>query len=198
MVRTQDVSIQNFSADIEKLEAIIETKQEARKKVTRTLPTRSSRGTTPPIGFIGETPVLQNIALGKPATQLIPREYLYDDIADKAVNGNRSHIFSDGGMSYTRIVKDPWWKVDLQGVYDIDQIKVYRRDEEGNQDTLNGFEAQILLNDKVVWSMKPFKGRQPPRITTLDVFTEIYGDAVMISIPGKTLSLQLAEVEVFG
>ena len=77
---------------------------------------------SPPAG-----PPPTNLALSKPATQ---SSDAYGGIASRAVDGNASGSFGDGGMTHTGgSDAQPWWQVDLGAVLNIESIDVYNRFE---------------------------------------------------------------------
>lgn len=68
-----------------------------------------------------------NVAKGKPATQ----SSLYNNIAawnaDKGVDGNTDgNVYNDYCL-ITLSEYEPWWQVDLEGVYTLTQVDVYNR-----------------------------------------------------------------------
>ncbi|MFM9960416.1 MAG: PVC-type heme-binding CxxCH protein, partial [Planctomycetaceae bacterium] len=63
--------------------------------------------------------------------------------ASKAIDGNTSGIYGDGGQTHTEEnTGNPYWEVDLGGEYPIDQINIYNRTE--IPDRLNNFLFKIL------------------------------------------------------
>jgi putative heme-binding domain-containing protein len=71
--------------------------------------------------------------------------------ADKAIDGNKSPTFNDGGQTHTREGTDnPWWELDLGREYAIDNIVIYNRDD-GNLGTrLKGYTLKVLDADRKV------------------------------------------------
>ena len=63
--------------------------------------------------------------------------------ASRAIDGNRSGIYGDGGQTHTEEDSvDPWWEVDLGESYPIDQINVFNRTE--IPDRLKNFSLIVL------------------------------------------------------
>lgn len=71
--------------------------------------------------------------------------------ARKAIDGNKSGIYTDGGQTHTREgTRNPWWEVDLGRDYPIQSIVVYNRNE-GNLGTrLKDYTVKILTADRKV------------------------------------------------
>jgi putative heme-binding domain-containing protein len=84
----------------------------------------------------------RNIALKKKATQ---SSTAYGGSAGKAVDGNKSGTFSDGGQTHSREGEDnPWWQVDLGADYPIERIEIYNRTD-GNLGTrLKDYTIKVL------------------------------------------------------
>jgi putative heme-binding domain-containing protein len=84
----------------------------------------------------------RNVALKKKATQ---SSTAHGGSAGKAVDGNKSGIFGDGGQTHSREGEDnPWWQVDLGGDYPIERIEIYNRTD-GNLGTrLKDYTVRVL------------------------------------------------------
>ncbi|MCG8311252.1 MAG: Ig-like domain-containing protein [Cytophagales bacterium] len=65
-----------------------------------------------------------NVALNKPASQSSTD---LDRVASRAVDGSTNGVFNYGSVTHTANETNPWWEVDLEGVYNITDIKVYNR-----------------------------------------------------------------------
>ena len=87
-----------------------------------------------------------NVAYGKPASQ--SSDFNGNNIASRAVDGN-----SNNGITHTKSSTDPWWSVDLQTIYIINEIKVYNRID-SNEKRLNGFILHIVKNNVEVCELK--------------------------------------------
>jgi putative heme-binding domain-containing protein len=74
----------------------------------------------------------KNVALKRKCRQ---SSTAYGGNANRAVDGNKSGTFGDGGQTHSREGEDnPWWEVDLGRDYPIDRIEVYNRTD-GNLGT---------------------------------------------------------------
>ncbi len=84
----------------------------------------------------------KNVALKRKCRQ---SSTAYGGSAGKAVDGNKSGTFGDGGQTHTREGEDnPWWEVDLGRDYPIDRIEVYNRTD-GNLGTrLSNWTVKVL------------------------------------------------------
>jgi len=69
-------------------------------------------------------------------------------VAERAVDGNRSGSYSDGGQTHTEENSGrPWWEVDLGRELPIDTITVYNRTDGKLGDRLHGFTLRVLDGD---------------------------------------------------
>jgi putative heme-binding domain-containing protein len=80
--------------------------------------------------------------------------------AAKAVDGNTSGKYGDGGQTHTEEnTPNPWWQVDLGAEYPIDSIIVYNRTDDDLGKRLAGFALKVLdQNKNVVFE----RGNLPP------------------------------------
>jgi putative heme-binding domain-containing protein len=76
--------------------------------------------------------------------------------ASKAIDGNTSGKFGDGGQTHTQEnEKDPWWEVDLKKEFAIETIAIYNRTDDSLGKRLNGFTLKVLdADEKVVFEKK--------------------------------------------
>ena len=140
-----------------------------------------------------------NVALGKTATQSSTwtNSAGFAHVAGLAVDGNISGDFErDQSVACTGSNPGEWWKVDLEGTYEISEIKVYNRDDFwGNR--LTGFSVEILKDGAVVW-VYTHPGGTPPYENVIAV-PNVMGHEVEVSLPiTSSTNLQLAEVIVMG
>jgi putative heme-binding domain-containing protein len=71
--------------------------------------------------------------------------------AGKAIDGNKSGNFGDGGQSHTAENQtDPWWQVDLGAEYPINSIVIYNRTDGNLGKRLAGFTLKVLNDQKGV------------------------------------------------
>jgi putative heme-binding domain-containing protein len=65
--------------------------------------------------------------------------------ARRAIDGNTSGRYTDGGMTHTREqTPDPWWEVDLGDEFPIDSIVIYNRTEGELGKRLDNFALKVL------------------------------------------------------
>src|SRR5262249_50857731 len=65
--------------------------------------------------------------------------------ANKAIDGNKSGKFGDGGQTHTaENMPDPWWEVDLGDEIAIDSIVIYNRTDGDLGKRLAGFTLKVL------------------------------------------------------
>ncbi len=83
-----------------------------------------------------------NIARRGKASQ---RSTSYGGDASKAIDGNTSGSYSDGGQTHTREgTTNPWWEVDLGNEQPIESIVVWNRADGNLGSRLNGFTLKVL------------------------------------------------------
>ncbi|HXG08752.1 MAG TPA: PVC-type heme-binding CxxCH protein [Gemmataceae bacterium] len=71
--------------------------------------------------------------------------------ASRAIDGNRSGRYADGGQTHTEEnTANPWWEVDLGQERPIDAVVIYNRTDAGLGKRLEGFTIQILDNHRKV------------------------------------------------
>ncbi len=65
--------------------------------------------------------------------------------AKKAIDGNKSGKFEDGGQSHTaENTANPWWEVDLDGEFPIQSIVIYNRTDGDLGSRLNNYTIKVL------------------------------------------------------
>jgi putative heme-binding domain-containing protein len=65
--------------------------------------------------------------------------------ASKAIDGNISGAYNDGGQTQTQEnTSSPWWEVDLGAEYPIDSIVIYNRTDDNLGKRLSGFTLRVL------------------------------------------------------
>jgi putative heme-binding domain-containing protein len=131
----------------------------------------------------------RNVARQGKATQV--STYAGAD-AGKAIDGNTSGLFTDGGQSHTKEgIADPWWEVDLGAEFPIESITIYNRTDGKLGDRLKGF--MLTVRNKagdVVFQKK--KQPAPPVKVSFEAGTPFPEHAVreaamkaMVSVRGQ-------------
>src|SRR5262249_42691439 len=83
----------------------------------------------------------RNVARAGKATQ---KNTAYDGNAARAIDGNKSTAYGDGGQTHTEEeTPNPWWELDLGSELPIDEVIVYNRDEDLSG-RLRGFTLRVL------------------------------------------------------
>ena len=115
--------------------------------------------------------------------------------ASRAVDGNSDGDWVNGSVSNTTLEDNPWWQVDLEKSYAINQIRIWNRTD-GWYDRLNNFTVSILdSNKREIWLKA--KNIVPRPSLMLDVGL-MSGRFVKVQINSANAILQLAEVQVFA
>ena len=119
--------------------------------------------------------------------------------ATNAVDG--SYGYSNIYCALTKEENDPYWSVYLSHVYKIEAVMIYSVQTEYHdlRKHLNGFKLEILLfnESKYVYQSYPNNTMSDKRMI-VDFGEGIIGNEVKISIPGKSKTLAIDEVEVYG
>jgi putative heme-binding domain-containing protein len=90
----------------------------------------------------------RNIARTGKASQ---KNTAHGGVASKAIDGNISGKYSDGGQTHTEEnTSNPWWEVDLGAEHPITSVMVYNRTDDGLGKRLNGFTLKVLDSKSVV------------------------------------------------
>lgn len=89
----------------------------------------------------------RNIALGGKAKQ---SSVDFGGDPRRAVDGNKSGTWADGGQTHTKTQKNPWWEIDLGKEVEIDAVIVWNRNEDGGKfaKRLDGFSLLILSPER--------------------------------------------------
>jgi putative heme-binding domain-containing protein len=95
----------------------------------------------------------RNVARGGKATQSSTSN---GGDASRAIDGNTSGKFGDGGQTHTEeSTTSPWWQVDLGMEYPIDSVVIWNRTDSELGKRLNGFTLKVLDgNHKVVYQQQ--------------------------------------------
>jgi putative heme-binding domain-containing protein len=109
--------------------------------------------------------------------------------ASKAIDGNTSGKYGDGGQTHTEEnVPNPWWEVDLKSEYPIDSIVIWNRTDDSLGNRLNGFTLKVLANDHKTVVVEKIKQPAPPEKVAFQVGKEpperIVRRAAMLAITG--------------
>ena len=132
-----------------------------------------------------------NAALSKPTTQSTTQ---HGGVSSRAADGNINGHWSGSSVTHTGWAPGNWWKVDLEGLYIIDNINVYHRSDCCTWRN-RGHIVTIFREGEVVFTYE-YPWDTPDLVTKVDV-NLVEGDEVMISLPETTSEpLSLAEVEV--
>ncbi|XP_074799797.1 uncharacterized protein LOC141982028 [Natator depressus] len=148
------------------------------------------------------SPVAQNLALGRLATQSSTLKE-YGSVkagAGNAVDGKRDGILDHDSCTHTEQETEPWWNVDLDSRHSVSTVIVKNR-EDCCGERIKG--AQIHVGDS-----KAGHGKDDPICGTITDTTPgslsticcngMEGRYVTITIPDREEYLTLCEVEVYG
>jgi serine/threonine protein kinase len=148
-----------------------------------------------------DMPGMQVLSLWKPARQSSVSGWYS---ANNAVDGNRDGHFHHGSVAETEEENQPWWEVDLGGVYFIDHVLVYNRtDCCGERQT----DFHVFVSSEPFSSTEVQRLEVDPQVTNKRVPEQAgspsasdvkkKGRYVRIQLRARTI-LSLAEVEVVG
>ncbi|KTG39281.1 hypothetical protein cypCar_00040430, partial [Cyprinus carpio] len=142
--------------------------------------------------------VPRNLALGGKAVQ--SSTYSSLGAARNAIDGNRQSMYTLGSCSHTNGDRDPWWRVDLLGIYRVTRVSITNRGDccekriEGIQIRIGNSLDNNCNNNPLAATVGPI----PPGVTKTFAFRPIKGRYVNLIVPGRNEYLTLCEVEVYA
>ncbi len=143
----------------------------------------------------------RNLALGKPAAQSSVSSW--GGLPELAVDGNTDGIWVNGSVMHTNSESEPWWQVDLEGIYDISQIALWNRVEDAQRTT----NLYVFVSEEPFVSSRLVDIRSQPGVWHFHVQQQVqYPTVIPVNRRGRfvrvqladTQYLHLAEVEVWG
>ena len=132
-----------------------------------------------------------NVALGKPVTMSSTQ---FGKNGSEAVDGNTNGNWSDGSVSCTDSAPYPYWTVDLEHIYSIDQIRIYNRTDCCSE-RLRDFFVEVSEDDEN-YTQAIFRAGNAGELLKLNL-NGLKGRYVRIRMDRYEF-LSLAEVEVYG
>ncbi|XP_077127864.1 uncharacterized protein LOC143783345 [Ranitomeya variabilis] len=142
------------------------------------------------------TPTGPNIAKYGEASQVSVYPHKIMGYAIKAIDGGKDTNFFNGSCTHTKLVKDPWWKLDLKQTYKISNVILTNR--------MDSYEKR-LLGAEVRIGNSPDNNNPVCGTVTNDTSATLSfccngmeGRYVSVVIPGRSEYLALCEVEVYG
>ncbi|WP_299436370.1 carbohydrate-binding protein [uncultured Aquimarina sp.] len=134
-----------------------------------------------------------NLALGGTATQSSTNQ-AHGGAAPRAIDNNTNGSWSGGSVTHTETEVNPWWQVDLESSYSIDEIVVFNRTD-CCTNRLSNYTVSIINSDGDTTFSKSFTSAPNPSITVNA--GGVTGHIIKVQINGNG-TLSLAEVEVYG
>ncbi|XP_077147953.1 fucolectin-7-like [Ranitomeya variabilis] len=155
------------------------------------------------ISVFADTNADRNLALHGRATQSsIAKDPTFGHMSNamNAIDGNMDTDFFHGSCSHTDKEVSPWWRVDLLGLYKINNITITTRND-CCEERLNG--AEVLVGDSLANEGNNNKRcavvKEIPRGRSHTVqCNNMVGRYVTITLPRRAEYLSLCEVQVFG
>ena len=137
----------------------------------------------------------RNVARGGKATQ---HSTANGAAAKRAVDGNKSGRFADGGQTHSREnVSDPWWEVDLGRAVPVDAVAVFNRTDSNLGDRLKNFTLKVLdANRQVVFEKKAVPSPAPS--VTVVVGGESPARVIQAAAMTALTTVRGKEAEAFG
>ncbi|WP_164743500.1 discoidin domain-containing protein [Microbacterium sulfonylureivorans] len=144
-----------------------------------------------------------SLAADRPATQ---SSTAYDGVADRAVDGITSGVWTEGSVTATASTTNPWWQVDLGSQYDIAQIDLFNRSEYGSRlsdywvcVSAQPFNHTLAPDEQAVASGVTCDHQTSQAGSPTRLHLPATGRYVMVQLGGSAAeTLSLAEVEVYG
>ncbi|MCH6259295.1 carbohydrate-binding protein, partial [Puniceicoccaceae bacterium K14] len=112
----------------------------------------------------------------------------------RAIDGNKSGLWSDSSVTHTVNEVNPWWEVDLGAVQSIGDIVVYPRTDECCTARLSFFTVSVLDADRNEVFTKSYTKEQKTELVV--AVRGVNGQYVRIQLDDEN-PLSLAEVEVY-
>ena len=128
----------------------------------------------------------------------------FSGVAERAIDGNTSGIWSHGSITHTGLTSQPWWSAELSSQANIEEVVLWNRTN-CCSNRLSDFYLLIseapfatnslseLLSDSNVWSS--FHAGAVGESVSIPV--EATGQYVRVQLTGQNF-LSLAEVQVYG
>ncbi|MFE4425238.1 alpha-L-fucosidase [Streptomyces sp. NPDC056817] len=151
------------------------------------------------------TVALENLALGRPATQ---KSTAWDAPASRAVDGNTDGNFSAGSVTHTAEPSDQaWWQVDLGTASRLSTVDIWNRTD-CCANRLRDF--WVMTSDQPITADRLDAARSTPGVTAVHVTGQAgrptsvqlpegtTGRYVRVQLASPTDPLSLAEVQVRG
>ena len=147
-----------------------------------------------------------SVAKGKTAKQSSDGVAIEKGGAAKAVDGNTSGGWVENNtntITHTGSDNNPWWEVDLGGIFDISEIKIWNR-MDCCQERLQNFYIMVSEDPIAATSTSLFQFTTAaqsftnPTIPSMTIVGNKKGRYVRVFIQGDKKTLSLAEVEVRG
>jgi putative heme-binding domain-containing protein len=137
----------------------------------------------------------KNVARRGKATQ---KNTAYGGDASKAIDGNTSGKYDDGGQTHTEVdTADPWWEVDLEAEYPIESIVIYNRTDGDAGKRLEGFTLKVLAGDHKTVVFERKKQPAPPVKAVFAVGVEAPERVVRRAAMNALTSVRGKEAEAF-
>ncbi|MEO1262001.1 MAG: RICIN domain-containing protein [Bacteroidota bacterium] len=147
---------------------------------------------------------LMEVAKGKTARQSSTK-YDARGAASNAIDGNKNGnwAWSNNSITHTNDEKDPWWEVDLGGVYDISKIEIWNR-RDCCWDRLKNFHIMVserpisnnsTTQNQFIGGAHSFTSGDHP---SMILEGNKRGRYVRIFLKADNMPLSLTEVEVHG
>ncbi|WP_299253021.1 carbohydrate-binding protein [uncultured Aquimarina sp.] len=134
-----------------------------------------------------------NLALSGTATQSSTNQ-VHGGAAPRAIDNNTNGRWSEDSVTHTETETNPWWQVDLESSYNIDEIIVFNRTD-CCANRLSNYTVSVINSNGDTTFSKSFTSAPDPSIT---VNAEgATGKIIKVQINGTGV-LSMAEVQVYG
>ncbi|HEX7860353.1 MAG TPA: DUF1553 domain-containing protein [Verrucomicrobiae bacterium] len=108
----------------------------------------------------------ENVATGGEATQ---SSTFQESPAKFAIDGKTNGDFSENSVSHTEKNENPWWEVDLKGVYEIGRLSIWNRTDNDLGSRLADFKITIFDEQREpVWEKTVKEAPSPNAIYEVD------------------------------
>ncbi|MBU2951460.1 discoidin domain-containing protein [Tamlana agarivorans] len=135
----------------------------------------------------------RNLALNGTATQSSTAN---GGAASRAIDGNTNGAWSSGSVTHTSAEDGAWWALDLDGEYNIGEIKIYNRTDACCTERLSSF-TLFIWDSNGNRTLRNVNNTTPDPYITIDA-GGVLGKSIRINSNLTGTALSLAEVEVYS
>ncbi|XP_053387788.1 uncharacterized protein LOC123543092 [Mercenaria mercenaria] len=119
----------------------------------------------------------------------------------QGVDGNTNQYFEEGSCFHTKNEANPWWRVDLEAIHYIVNVKLFNRIDSCEEGKCSRRASDLMLSMGMTLESMNVVGTVPGQIDDIHTFSFPEGKQaryVQVTLRGQKKVLHLCEVQVFG